>query len=69
MSHETFFDVTIAGVIRYVKNNEERSVSKSILRGYYSTSVPFKCHLWSVRLLVAKHRTFSLFSSRAPEST
>lgn len=69
MSRGTFFDMTKAGIIRYGKNNEERSVSKSILSGCYSTSVPFKCHLRSVLLFVAKHRTFSLFSSKVPEGT
>lgn len=67
MSRGTFFDVTIAGIIRCGKSNEEQSVSKSILSGCYSTSVPFKCHLRSVRQFVTKHKTFS--SSKGPEST
>lgn len=39
-----FFDMTIPGIISYVKNNEELSVAKYILSSYYPPSVPFKCH-------------------------
>lgn len=63
-----FFDMTIPGIIRYIKNNEELSVSKYILSTYYPASAPFKCHLWSVAVFVLKHRTFSLFSSKVLES-
>lgn len=39
-----------------------------ILSSYYPPSVPFKCHLWSVRLFVVKHKTFSLFFAKVVES-
>lgn len=68
MLHGTFFEMTTPGIIRYIKHREELRVSKCILSGYYPPSVPFKCHLWSVRLFVAKHRTFPLFSYKVVES-
>lgn len=61
------FDMTIPGIMRYIKNNEELSVPKYILSSYYPPSVPFKCHLWSVHVFVAKHKTFSLFFSKVRE--
>ena len=62
-----FFDMTIPGIIRYIKNNETPSVSKYILSSYYPPSVPFKCHLWSVPLFISK-KTFSLFFFKVVES-
>lgn len=54
--------------MRPTKNNEELSVPKYILSSYYPPSVPFKCHLWSVRLFAAKRETFPLFFSKVMES-
>lgn len=68
MSHETFFDMTIPGIIRYIKNSEELSVSKYILSSCYPPSVPFKCHSCRVCLFVVKHKTFSLSLFKAVES-
>lgn len=69
MSQATFFffDMTIPGIMRYVKNNEELSVSKYILSRHYLPSVPFKCHLWSDLLFVAKRKT-SLFFFKVSEN-
>lgn len=53
--------------MRYVKNNEELSVSKYILSRHYLPSVPFKCHLWSDLLFVAKRKT-SLFFFKVSEN-
>lgn len=63
-----FFDMAIPGIIRYIKNNEELSISKQILSSYYLPSVPSKCHLWSVPLFVEKHKTFFTVFSKAVDS-
>lgn len=62
-----FSDMTIPGM-RYIKNNGEHSFSECILSGDHPLAEPFKCHLWSVRLFVEEHKTFSLFFSKVVES-
>lgn len=59
--------MTIPGIMRYVKNNEELSVSKCILSRHYLPSMLFKCHSRSV-LFVVKHETSWLIVFKVPEN-
>lgn len=45
--------MTIPGIIRPIKSNEELSVSKYILSTYYPAPASFKCHLWSAGVFVS----------------